>query len=261
MLFCSISARRIDRNSTRRRSLLAAVVGQSELCLSRFSRSRFKLLSLFSLFGLFGLLDLGPFGAHQVHGDVIGSFKQVGGTPDEEFGWDDFGLNGEAYEGPHLPDQFGDISNITANSGGLITTTNNLYSFTTVPNWSVNLDDLNQDLPFTSLVVQFAASATYDGSQFTLGGNVPNEFLSFDGPEIGGFPYTIYWAEWQGLSAASSYSVTLAGTGQHQSLAGAQASYFNSSDSSFDITAVPEPGSAGLLLVASALMLVRRRRR
>lgn len=194
--------------------------------------------------------------------DVIDAFADVAGNPTGEFGWDDFGTTGSPYEGPHDPDQFGAGSSLSANTGGLITTTNNLYSFFSVPTWNVDLNGLVTDDAFTSVAVQFATSSSYDSAQFTLGGVAPDEFSFLgQGPEIGGFPINLYWAEWQGLDAASSYSIQLQGTGQHQSLAGAKASYFNTSSSSFDISAVPEPTSMAVVGLLMGLLTFRRGRK
>ncbi|MEL7499760.1 MAG: hypothetical protein AAFN77_19310 [Planctomycetota bacterium] len=196
--------------------------------------------------------------------DVIDFFDTVTGTADGEFGWDEFGLTGSSYEGPHLPDQFAAGTgggSLTINSGGLITTTNNLYSFFSVANWQFGLSGLSTDESFTSVAFQFATSFEYDASQFTLNGSAPDEFFGLGKrTEIGGFGYSFYWAEWQGLNASNSYSVQLAGTGQHQSLAGAKASYFNTANSAFNITAVPEPSAMLVLVVLGFASLAHRQR-
>ena len=173
---------------------------------------------------------------------VIDSFAVIAESPDGEFGWDEFGLTGSPYDGPHAPDQFGSGSTIISSPGGLITSTNNLYSLFSVPQWTVNLNGLDDTESFTSLVVQFATSTQYDAGDFTLAGESPDEFIFLgEGPEIGGFPIYFYWAEWQGLDSASSLSIELQGSGQHQSLAAVKASYFNTTDPNYNISAVSEP--------------------
>lgn len=192
--------------------------------------------------------------------DVFSSFANVAGSPNGEFGWDDFGTTGSPYTGPHAPDQLGFGSSITANAGGLITSTNNLYSFFSVPQWNVNLDGLTTSSAFTSVAVQFATSSTYSATQFSIGGQTPDEFIFLGpGPTIGGFPVNLYWAEWQGLAATSSLTVSLFGTGQHQSLAGVKATYFNTG-SLFNISIVPEPSAMGVLWLCVGLAALRRRR-
>lgn len=211
---------------------------------------------------VFGMIFATGFFSDRAQADLMVYFADVEGTPTGEFGWDDFGLTGSPYQGPHAPDKFGSsTSNITANPGGIITSTNNLYSFFTVPEWSVNLNDLVVSESYTSLAVQFATSSSYSAGQFSLAGNAPDEFEFVGaGPESGGFALNIYWAEWQGLNASTSYSVELTGTGQHQSLAGVKASYFNTSDSNLNISrSVPEPGSLGMLASLLGIISLRRR--
>lgn len=197
--------------------------------------------------------------------DVIGFFNMVAGNPNGEFGWDDFGTTGSPYQGPHATDQFtwgNGQSLIEVTPGGMITGTNNLYSFFSVPTWDFSMSSLDSSAPFTSLVLQISSSAELDGNNFSLGGLNPDEFVDLgQRTEIGGFPYNFYWAEWQGLSAAPSLGIQVFGTGQHQSLAGAQLTYFNTT-SSFNINSVPEPGSAGIVagLLACVATGFRRRR-
>ena len=210
---------------------------------------------------VFAMIFATGFFSDHAQADLMDDFANVTGTPTGEFGWDDFGLTGSPYEGPHAPDKFGSSSsNITANAGGIITSTNNLYSFFSIPEWSVDLADLDVAESHTSLAVQFATSATYNAAQFSLAGSAPDEFEFLGpGPDNGGFSLNLYWAEWQGLNAATDYSVQLLGTGQHQSLAGVKASYFNTSDSNYNISAVPEPGSLGILASLLGVISLRRR--
>ncbi|MEM7453207.1 MAG: hypothetical protein AAF456_02520 [Planctomycetota bacterium] len=171
--------------------------------------------------------------------DVYEFFDNVNGTPDGEFTWDDFGLTGSPYEGPHAPDQGASgVGNgvVTVTSGGLITTTNNLYSLFSIARWSVGINSLEESDQYTSVVVQFAVSSTFVPGDFTLDGNAPDEFIDLgQRASAGGFPYNFYWVEWQGVPAGSDYEIALQGTGQHQSIAGAKATYFNTA-TPYDIT-------------------------
>jgi hypothetical protein len=215
-------------------------------------RARFS-LAAFSIF-LFPILMPSP-----VVADVFEYFAGVAGTPNGEFGWDDFGTTGSGYTGPHLPDQTGVGSSITANAGGIITSTKNLYSFFSIPTWNVNLSGLDLAQPFTSIAVQFAVSTDYSVGQFSLGGQLPDEFVYLgDGPVVGGFPVKLFWAEWQGLAADSEYTISLNGTGQHQSLLGVKASYFNTI-TPYNIRAIPEPGASCFLVGILGLALMRNR--
>lgn len=203
------------------------------------------------------------FGLGESRADVIEFFDHVVGTPAGEFGWDDFGTVGAPYEGPHAPDQFSTgsgVGSLEVNSGGIITSTANLYSFFSTPEWTFEFTDLDATNSFTSIAVQIATSATLDKSHFTIGGVQSDEFIDLgQRVEIGGSGYNFYWAQWQGLSATDSLSVRITGTGEHESLAGAKTSYFNTS-SSFNITAVPEPGSLIVLVPLTGIAFLRRRR-
>ena len=192
--------------------------------------------------------------------DIIGEFKDLQ-TQGGEWGWDDFGTTGSAYSDAHLADQFGSGSSISASpAGGLITSTKNLYSMFTVPTFSVDLSGLDDTDNFTSLVVQFAASGSYDASHFSLDGNNPDELVTWIGTQTSGDSINMYWAEWQGLTADTDYSVSLQGTGQHQSLAGVKASYFNTGNSAFNMTPVPEPGTFTAMGLLAGMVALRRRR-
>src|SRR5690606_32424820 len=98
---------------------------------------------------------------------------------------------------------------------------------------------------------------------FTLGGIAPTEFAVLRSVSGGQSTLNYYWAEWQGLTAVNSYQVQISGveSGQHTSFAGASAAYFNTNSAAYDITAVPEPSSAGVLALIGAFAGALRRRR
>lgn len=215
---------------------------------------------LSSLVGLLVLLCI----QSPANADVVDFFDTVAGDWSGEFAWDDFGLTGTPYAGPHNPDQYSagaGAATLNVSPGGIITGTNNLYSFNSVPDYSTNLTSLETTEDYTSVVVQFAASGNYAADRFTLDGATPDEFLNFGvRTSAGGFPYNFYWAEWQGIAASSDLVIELSGTGMHQSLAGAKATYFNTSSNSFDIRSVPEPGSAAIILSLLTAVGLRRHR-
>jgi hypothetical protein len=187
--------------------------------------------------------------------------RQIAGTPDGEFGWDVFSGN---YAGPHAPDVLssgGMASLSAAPAGGIITSTQNLYSFFTTPTWQFSMNDLKHDLAFSSVAIQLVASGNYSADQFLLDGQQPAEFFQFGQVTLGGFDTRFYWAEWQGLTSASRFTANLAAPdgAQHLSLAAAKISYFNTS-TVYDIQAIPEPSVLGLGQLLVLVGLVRRRR-
>ncbi len=196
--------------------------------------------------------------------DVSEFFDSYAGPTTGEFGWDEFGTTGASYVGPHNPDQ-GSVGTgsgiLTSNGGGLISGTNNLYSFFSVPEWTVSLSGLDNAEGFSTIAFQVATSASYDATQFSLDGLAPDEFIDLGSrTEIGGFAYNFYWVEWQGVTSATDHSIVVNGTGQHQSLAGVKTTYVNSA-SPTNLTAVPEPVSSSLAIGVVGLLVGRRRRR
>ncbi len=214
-------------------------------------------------------------GVTRCEADVIDQFDIVAGAPNGEFGWDEF--NGASYGGPHSPDQFTtgsgnasiSVTPVPNPPGGVVA--GNLYAFTTVPNWQINLTGLSNANGFTSLAVQIATTADIAGENlsalnFTLGGSAPDEFIdlgvrtSIPGNAGAPTPVNFYWAEWIGESADSDYSIDVSGAGEfHQVLAGAKASYFNTT-SSFNISSVPEPASMTVITAIGFISFLRRRR-
>lgn len=201
-----------------------------------------------------------------VSADAISFFLPVAGEASGRWGWDHFGTTGSSYAGPHAPDQFasgiGSSSLAVSPAGGLITASGNLYSFFTVPVWTFAMQGLSTSENYSSVVVQVALSEALPASSFTLAGEVPDEFLELGTlTSIGGFPYHFYWAEWQGLDAAASFQIRIGAAGQHSSLAGASAAWFNTS-APFDIRAVPEAISPLWLAgIGIGLGVCRRRHR
>ena len=77
---------------------------------------------------------------------VVDNFADVNGASTGEFGWDVFA---GTYAGPHLPDQgatgVGSAS-LSVNPGGLLdsgSTGDDLYSFFSVPAWTISLSSLS----------------------------------------------------------------------------------------------------------------------
>ena len=228
---------------------------------TRLQEFYFRLMKSRILIG--GLIACLAMLSTNIQADTIASFVPVAGSFDGEFGWDDFGTTGTPYSGPHEPDQMIDgtgIGRLAVTPGGVITSTANLYSFFSTPTWTFELDGLKTSEGYTSITIQVAVSPSLTETNFTLDGQNPDQLINLgQRASIGGFPYNFYWAEWQGLAGSASYTIDVTGTGQHQSLAGAKATYFNTS-SSYDITsAVPEPSS--FLVTSAVLGLVWLRRR
>jgi len=200
-------------------------------------------------------------GVRWASADDISNLLMIQGAATGEFGWDNF--SGE-YVGPHAPDRFSNGMGsglISVNPGGVITSTQNLYSLFSTPTWSISMSGMDSSESFTSVVIQLAASGEYTADQFLLNGAAPNEFFTFGQLNIGGFTTDLYWAQWEGLSAMDSFVATLAApTGSvHRSLAATKVTYFNTA-TPYTIQAVPEPSLIGLLGMSSIGLLLRRRR-
>jgi hypothetical protein len=211
-----------------------------------------------------------PVALAQPFADGIAFFDNVFGPTSGEFGWDVF--NGTGYVGPHTPDQFATgigSANLTVNPGGFgPTSQGNLYSFNSIANWRFDLSGLEASDPFTSIAVQLAVTRSGPDvaiTNFMLGLAQPDDFFRLTRDvQIGGFgaPAAVdyYWAEWNGLTAATDFTVLATGTGIHQSLVAAKFSYVNTSSASYNITAIPEPSSAALGFSLLSLLGLRRRR-
>ena len=191
---------------------------------------------------------------------------EVDGSPSAQFGWSIFA---GSYEGPHSPNEisFGGNATLTASPGGFPPgSSGNLYSFTSVPTYTIQLDSLDDSNAFSSLAVQFALGSPLTESSFSLAGYGPDEFeltstQVVNVPNIGEVTYFYYWAEWQGLAATDAYEVTVEAASPHVSLAGVKVDHFNTS-SPYNIGAsVPEPTSAILLLLGSICALAIRSNR
>ncbi|MCH2179881.1 MAG: hypothetical protein MK106_13865 [Mariniblastus sp.] len=181
---------------------------------------------------------------------------------DGEQGWGDF--TGQ-YTDAHQPDQTGPTSSILLASpaGGIVTSTGNLYSMSTVPTYNVQVTSVDNTEDYTSVALQVATSSSaYTASSFALGGAAPDEFANYQYKDSGGFTYQYYRAEWTGLNASSFYSMTMTGApfAVHQSLAAARVDYVNTSDSSYNMQSVPEPAAFSVMVALCGLAGFRRRR-
>ncbi|MEL7496545.1 MAG: hypothetical protein AAFN77_02980 [Planctomycetota bacterium] len=220
------------------------------------------------------------------HADVaIGNFDSIAQPTSGEFGWDDFGS--APYVGGHSPDQFerGGNGQLNVSAGGFSFddgTDTDLYAFTSEPKWDFSLSGLNASSAFTSVVLQVAVSDAagppvlghMSSGLFTIGGQTPDEFIDFGSRsdvDFNGDPISIhyYWAEWTGLTASSNLLLEVKSPqfdnpgvdSHHQLFTGAKISYVNTSDASFDITSVPEPGSMTIIAFLSIATVIQRRRR
>lgn len=201
--------------------------------------------------------------------DIINyqNLLDVVGNPTGQLGWSEFT---GGYEGPHAPNaiQIGGTGSLSVSPGGFPPgASTNLYSFMSVPVYTIDLNSLDDTEQFTSLVVQFAIGTELDSNAFLLSGIAPTEFeltgsQTVNVPNIGDVDFNYYWAEWQGLSASDAYQLVVSASAQHVSLAGVKLDYFNTPSSSLDIiaTAIPEPTS-GLVLIAGFVSLMIRRKR
>ena len=151
-------------------------------------------------------------------------------SPQLEAEWDIFT---GTYGGPH-ENHSGTASGVlvVTPSTGFLTSTMNLYSFESIPVWTVAMDSLPSSNPFTTVVVQIATNEVIDMTSF--GGSAPDEFIDL-GPraELGGFPIFYYWAEWQGLDAQPEFSASISATNNHVSFTAMRVAIYNT-DSPFD---------------------------
>lgn len=190
----------------------------------------------------------------------------VDGTPDGQFGWSIFS---GGYEGPHAPNELsvGGTAALSVSPGGFPPgSSGNLYSFMSVPTYTIALDSLDNNDPFTSVAVQFALGSPLTEGSFSLGGIGPDDFeltstQVVNVPNIGDVTYFYYWAEWQGLAASDNYEITVQAANQHVSLAGVKVDHFNTSTPYNISAAIPEPGSTMALMIGSICTLAIRRRR
>lgn len=193
----------------------------------------------------------------KVKADTVPYFDTVAGSSSGEFAWDHFS---GSYGDSHSPDTaitgLGSATLTPSPDGGLITGTANLYSFNSVPTWNFHLTGADDSLDYTSIALQFASNVALESSAFQLNGLTPDEFVAFG--VRGSSGYSFYWAEWQGVTSESDYSIAVHGGGVHEAVSGAQLTYFNT-ESAFDITAVPEPNSSMLLIGLAVSAMLRRR--
>ena len=181
---------------------------------------------------------------------------------DGEQGW---GVFTGQYTDAHQPDIQGPTSSILTASpaGGIITSTGNLYSMSTVPTYNVQATFLDDAKDYTSVALQMATTGTYNANSFAVGGAAPDEFVKFHEEFFAGFTYNYYRAEWYGLNSSSVVGATITGTPfqVHQSLAAMRFDYRNTDNSSYNLQSVPEPGALSMIAALFGLAGFRRRRR
>ena len=163
----------------------------------------------------------------RVEGQEYVLFETENGNPSAVYGWDIFS---GFYSQPH-ENSIGESTAIltAAPAGGVVSSTANLYSFFTVPAFTVSLSELPTTEPFTSVAFQLAATEIIDGTRLIP---LPNEFidlgvrstLGFEGDEI---DVHYYWVQWEGLDALPSYDFTVEFMGMHVVFAGARVACFN----------------------------------
>lgn len=177
----------------------------------------------------FLMIFLGTITVDQVGGQEYVLFENENGNPNAVYGWDIFS---GFYPQPH-ENTFGDsIAIITAApAGGVVSSTGNLYSFFTVPTFTVSLTELQTAEPFTSVAIQLALTEIIDVTSFS---QLPTEFIDlgvrttigFEGSEI---DVHYYWVQWEGLDASSAYDFSVELLGMHVVLTAARVAYFNTS--------------------------------
>jgi len=181
---------------------------------------------------LFTFLTSGSLFSFNVVAQEYVFFELENETPDATFGWDLF--SGD-YAGPHgsTLDDAGAVLSVNP-PGGFVSSTMNLYAFTTLPEYTITLNNLATDQPFLNIALQLATTDLIDGTQIEP---FPSEFIELgELSQIGGqFPVYYYWIEWNGLAAAEDFSAIYTGFTPHVSFAGARASYFNTPEP-LDIT-------------------------
>lgn len=192
------------------------------------------------------------------------------------FEWDFFSGSGT---GPHAPDvtNEGGAGSLSAtftpnpNDGPpfpLVTSTMNIYSGGTFPDYTAALTDLDDSGSNTTVVLQLASIGDVF-SGFQLNGTAPTEFLNRgsikDLPHGTGDAVSdtiFYWAEWQlDGDGRDSFDLTFS-TIPHASFAGARIDYLTS-DSVVNVTppsAVPEPASGFAVLISAIGIGLHRRK-
>lgn len=148
------------------------------------------------------------------------------------FGWDFF--TGD-YAGPHMSSLESEGGAISVLPGGFVSSTMNLYAFTTLPVYTFALSNLETSEPFLNVAIQIATTdAAVVETDITP---APNDFQYLgELSSIGGqFPIHYYWLEWNGMEATENFSAQMMGFVQHVSFAGARMSYYNTAEP-LDIT-------------------------
>ena len=173
-------------------------------------------------------------------------------TPTGSFGWDIFS---GFYSQPHMT-TIGDVNGVltVTPSGGVVSSTMNLYSAGTTPRYEFAISNLDDTEIFTSVALQVAITGNSDGSPLLSS----DFFIELDGMEImpddfeelgvraqlaGAFDIYYYWVEWNGLMASADLTMVLQGVSNNLSFTAANISYFNSAEP-MDITF----GDPGVLL-------------
>ncbi len=200
-------------------------------------------------FGLWGMSSL-------VQGaDVSSNFLAPELNVDGTFLWDDFQA-ALGFPGPHPAIAAGTGSaQLQATPGGLITASGNLYAFTATPTLTFAINGAAANEALTDLRLQVATTQLLTSSIFPT---APSQFVSrgaLSQMNFGGSPVDVHYYDvrWNGLSPASTISVTMGPAEIHSVLGGARLDYTN-------ISAIPEPTSGLLsLAVLSATLWIRKR--
>ncbi|MEZ6096080.1 MAG: PEP-CTERM sorting domain-containing protein [Pirellulaceae bacterium] len=190
-------------------------------------------------------------------------------------GWDQFSpLDPGNYAGPHAADviETGLSNSFVSVTPGGFKAGPDLYAFLSTPTWSITVNTASTTEAFTSIALQVATTPPavgddLDNTSFLLNGIAPDEFIAF-GPRTtlsagGGQPpqdVNYYWASWNGLNAESSYELNVGPGGNHAVFAAARVDYVNTSDSNYQISAVPEPATGVLLICLGIAATLKRRR-
>lgn len=153
----------------------------------------------------------------------------------------------------------------------LITSTQNVYSGGTLVNYDVDLGGLTTDELNTTVVLQVSIIGALDETSILLDGVAPTELIDrgvqadvihdIDN-NASAFDTRFYWAEWQ-VGAETNYEIRFKNLATHQSLAQVRVEYFNTASTfdAFGASAVPEPGTAGVCVLAFAGLFIARRKR
>lgn len=165
--------------------------------------------------------------SHPANGQEYLEFEIENESANATYGWDFFVGAYPEQHASSLDDSGAELS--VAPAGGVVSSTGNLYSLFTIPTYTFLLQQLDDSLEFTSVVVQVATTEIIDETRLS---QPPTEFiflgargsLEFDNDV---FPINYYWIEWQGMASTTNFEVELAGAEIHTSFCSARASYFN----------------------------------